>query len=406
MKKLRVWLALTALLAACGRGPTPTPTPAASVTPVTIDLPTGAPPASATPAETATLPPTPLPGATLTPAPTVTLSAQTVVERGHLLPGFSLTVYAEVAAPTSLAYGPDQRLYAATEDGFIYAIADLDDNHRGDSIQQFAAGLTLPLGLAWVGDELFVSEQGRVLALRDDDGDGAADTQRVVVSRLPSFGQHSNDGLALGGDGFIYMGQGSTCDHCVETDPRSGTILRFRPDGSELTVYARGLRNPYDLAFNANGDLFATDNGRDDLGRNEPGEELNLIQSGQNYGWPDCWPGRAAAACAGSVQPVITFTAHTSANGLVFYNGGEFPPEYIGSAFVAILGPVNLFPDDPERGVMRVQLVRNGAGYTATREWFLDLPDGRPVDLTFAPDGGLYVADWENGLILRIVYDG
>src|SRR5436309_2542649 len=126
MKKLSAWLALAALLAACGPGPTPTPTPVASATPVTITLPTAVPPASATPVEPTALPPTPLPGATLTPAPTMTLTAQTLVDRAHLLPGFSMSVYAQVAAPTSLAFGPDQRLYAATEDGFVYAIADLD----------------------------------------------------------------------------------------------------------------------------------------------------------------------------------------------------------------------------------------------------------------------------------------
>jgi glucose/arabinose dehydrogenase len=225
-------------------------------------------------------------GITLAPPATVTVTAQTVVERGHLLPGFSLTLYAEVAGPTSLAFGPDQRLYASTENGLIYAVADLDDDQRGDAIRQFASGFSLPLGLLWIGNELYVSDQGRVVALRDDNGDGAADNERVVVSGLPSDGLHSNDGLALGEDGFIYMGQGSTCDHCVERDPRSGAILRFRRDGSGLAVYARGLRNPYDLAFNDAGDLFATDNGRDDLGRDEPGEELNLIRRGQQSGQP------------------------------------------------------------------------------------------------------------------------
>jgi glucose/arabinose dehydrogenase len=210
VKKSFAGLGLAALLAACGPRPTPTSTPAASVTPAATPLTTAVPPASRTATEAPSPSPSPLPDATLTPAPTATFSIETPVNGGHLLPGFSMSVYSQLTgAPTSLAFGPDQRLYAATDDGFIYAIADLDGNHQGDAIQQFAADLTLPLGLAWIGDELYVSEQGQVLALDDTDGDGAADSQRVVVSGLPSNGSHSNDGLVLGGDGFIYMGQGS-----------------------------------------------------------------------------------------------------------------------------------------------------------------------------------------------------
>ena len=406
MSKLAAWVIFAALLlAACGGGPTATPTPAPGEATPAPGLPTATPQVGASPTAGTPLPPTPLPGVTVTAGPTLTRTAQTVVERGHLLPGFSLTLYAAVPAPTSLTFGPDQRLYAASQEGTIYAVADLNDDHRGDEIQQFATGLNQPLGLAWIAGELYVSELGQVVALRDDDGDGAADHERMVVSGLPSNGLHANDGLALGSDGFIYMGQGTTCDHCEESDPRNGTILRFRRDGTGLAVYARGLRNPYDLAFNAAGDLFATDNGRDDLGRDLPGEELNLIRRGQNYGWPNCWLGAPEADCVGVTQPVITFTAHSSANGLVFYAGDEFPPEYVGDAFVTILGPVNLYPDDPGRGVIRVHLEPSGDGYTATREWFLDLPDGRPLDLAIGPDGALYVADWENGLIYRIFYD-
>ena len=63
------------------------------------------------------------------------------------------------------------------------------------------------------------------------------------------------------------MRSGSTCDACRERNGRSATILSLRPDGSDLRVYARGLRNPYGLAFQpGTGRLFASVNGRDELG--------------------------------------------------------------------------------------------------------------------------------------------
>src|SRR6185503_8156221 len=110
-------------------------------------------------------------------------------------------------------------------------------------------------------------------------------------------------------------------DACREADPRSATILRFEPDGSSAGVYATGLRNPYDVAFNAAGDLFATENGRDDLGQFAPSEELNQIIKGADYGWPDCWEGAPANVCQGSTPAVASFTARSSVDGLVFYNG-------------------------------------------------------------------------------------
>jgi putative membrane-bound dehydrogenase-like protein len=361
---------------------------------------------------TSTLPPvfTPTPSPTVAPTPsaspttppTVTPTPVIVVERGQLPPGFSLTLYAQVQLPTSLTFGPDGKLYVASADQHVYVFSDTDGDHRGALSSIFAGGLETPLGLLWIGKSLYISYNQNVVAMQDTNGDGVQDQSTSIVSNLP-VGLHQNDGMALGADGYIYMGLGSTCDACAESSRLSASILRFKPDGSDFSVFASGFRNPYDVAFNAAGDLFATDNGRDKLGVDIPPEELNHIRAGLNYGWPDCWEGNSAPACAGRAGAVAGFTAHSSVDGLTFYSADNFPPEYRDNAFVAVFGSY-IYPRI-ERGVKRVKLTKQGDSYIGQSEWFLQLGlSGRPLDLTVGPDGGLYVADYEQGAIYRIVY--
>ena len=167
--------------------------------------------------------------------------------------------------------------------------------------------LRTPLGLAWRGRDLFVSEQGRLerLTLRD----GRLVERRVIVKGLP-FGGHQQDNVVLGPNGRLSWGSGSTCDACRERDPRNAAVLSLRPDGSDQRIRARGLRNPYGVAFQpGTGRLYASMNGQDELGSTsdpEPAEMVVVVRRGAFYGWPRCWPNartlRLSGHCGGRRQ--------------------------------------------------------------------------------------------------------
>ena len=389
------WLVMLFAFALAACRSTPNPAPMATSSPIsTFAPPTAAPP----PQSTATNPPSP------TAPPTVPASI-IELEGAEVLPGFSIIKFADVYRPTAFAFDGQGQLYVTATDSNIYLLSDLNQDGRADSQTVFAAGYYLPLGIAVqpaTGD-VYVSHQGGITALSDTDADGKADAKRVLVSSLPTE-LHQNDNLKFGPDGWLYMGLGSTCDACAEYDPRSTSILRFNVETGESEIYATGLRNPYDLAFHPlTGDLFATDNGRDDLGMDIPFEELNHIIQGGNYGFPNCWNEHDQTDCENTIPPVAFFESHSSANGLDFYNGNNFPPEFRGNAFVSIFG--SWLKPDVQTGIQRVVLTSAGETYTGDNSWFVRFPQGvMPLPLLFGPDDALYIGDYINGVIYRISY--
>ena len=292
----------------------------------------------------------------------------------HVPSGYSVATWATgLEHPTALSFGPDHRLYVSEDVGKVVSVS------RGTARPRpFASGLTVPLGLLWRGRTLYVSESGRVQTLT------LAGSRRTIVSGLP-FGLHQQDAIVAGPDGRLYLGSGSTCDSCKETDRRSAAILSFRPDGSDLRVVASGLRNPYGLVF-AGRTLYATVNGKDKLGDSEPAEMVVRVGSGANFGWPDCWPSyaleRLIGACSGVSRPVAYLDPHSSADGIASWRG---------DLFVAEWGEY-LHHNHGRR------LVRISRGHVTTFATGFDHPLALAVD----PSGGLLVADWGRGVIYEI----
>ena len=250
-----------------------------------------------------------------------------------------------------------------------------------------ARGFETPLGLAWRGSSLYVSAQGSVHRLLVRGKRVVA--RRAIVRGLP-FGRHQQDTIVAGPEGRLYVGSGSTCDACRERDPRSAAILSFRPDGTGLRIVARGLRNPYGLAFRpGTNQLYASDNGRDDLGEAEPAETIVLVRPGSDYGWPRCWAGwrlrRLQGSCRGVTRPVAFLEPHSSANSLAFWRG---------SLYVAEWG--QYLSERWGRKLVRVD-VRTGRASTFATGF------AHPLGLTAEPrGGGLLVGDWERGVVYRV----
>jgi glucose/arabinose dehydrogenase len=189
----------------------------------------------------------------------------------------------------------------------------------------------------------------------------------------------------------------------------------YNADGSGGRLFSRGLRNAVGLAVNPwNQQLWATNNGRDNLGDNSPPETIYALRDGANYGWPACHAGTIidpdfgqANSCEGVVAPLVKMQAHSAPLGLAFYPQGAFPAAYHG-LFVAFHGSWNR---SVPTGYKVVFIPLDATGDVAgpaqdfATGWLHDgEASGRPVGVTVGPDGALYISDDKAGLVYRITY--
>lgn len=314
-------------------------------------------------------------------------------------PGVDVSVFADqLEVPSSLAWSNDGTLYVSEYNGRIIALKPDASGNVTRSI--FAEDLPPTLGVAFHDGWLYIGRREGVTRLRDDDDDGVADVVESIVEGLPAA-RHQTDGIAFGPDGRMYIGQGSRSDRAevLGIDPLEAGILVADADGSNLRVYASGLRNPYDLAFHPRtGELFATDNGRD-VPSHGVSDELNVIIDGGDYGWPDCWDRDEGSNCAGTIAPIALFEEHTSADGMLFYSGSMFP-QWRDNIFITQFG-ANSGNPDIGKSIIRVELSRdsNGMWRATTHTWATGFAN--PLDVAVGPDDAIYVADFGAGVIYR-----
>jgi glucose/arabinose dehydrogenase len=325
--------------------------------------------------------------------------------------GFHVSLFAQdLGGVRYLTLGPGGVVYASRSGaGVIVKLPDANRDGVADSAVTVATGLNRPFGIAFRGDTMFVAENNEVVHFNP----GSAN-KIIDVPNVPGGAGHWTRTVVFGADGKMYVSVGSSCNLCVETDSMRAAVMQFNRDGTGGRVYARGLRNSVGLAFNpTTGELWATNNDRDNLADDVPPERINIVKDGRYYGWPQCYlPGQrnpefAGADCSTVEPPAITFQAHSAPLGIAFYTGTAFAPDYRGDAFVAYHGSWNRTVPTGAK-VVRVQ-VQNGRPVGVDdfiTGW--QLPDGtrwgRPVGIVMTHDGALLVSDDMGGKIWRVTY--
>ena len=283
---------------------------------------------------------------------------------------------------------------------------------------------------------VYIGEASRIIRVNPQSlNDAGKITPQVVVDRLPDDGHHPLKQLLLDNNGNIYLSMGAKTNNCENAN---GTPPQFpcaessgaRATASiwkitsplnqpKTTVYARGLRNAMGMTWSAQGELIATENGRDNIHQADrrlsdarlPHDELNVIRAGGDYGWPYCFDNNRAspeyrshaAVCRQKIAPTGLLPAHSAPLGITRYPNDGSVAALRGRYLIALHG----YRDTGHR---LIAIGTNAAGRPAGKAsdvisaWgrTASQPMGAPVEARVAPSGKIYITDDRNDALLRL----
>src|SRR5262245_10998577 len=298
-------------------------------------------------------------------------------------------------------------------DDRIRLLEDTDGDGRADKASVFADRFNnivdgTAAGVLFREGNLYLTCIPNLWLLKDADGDGRAEIRQSLSEGYGvrfAFRGHDMHGLIVGPDGRLYFSIGDrglnvTQDDRKLVNPESGSVLRCELDGSRLELFATGLRNPQELAFDDFGNLFTGDNNSDS---GDQARWVHVLEGGDS-GWrmayqylsdrgpfnrEKIWHPYHEGQPAYIVPPVANFASGPS--GLAYYPGTGLPDHFKNRFLLVDFrgGPAN-------SGVRSLRVKPKGATF--------ELVDPEETiwrvlatDVEFGPDGAIYLSDWVNG---------
>ena len=298
----------------------------------------------------------------------------------------------------------------------IHLIEDTDSDGLADKTSIYAEGFTDEIGgiaagvLHYDGD-VYTTIVPDVWKLRDTNDDGKADQRQSIAYGFGvhlAYAGHDMHGLTVGPDGRIYWtigdkGVGASSKEGRHFQyPNQGAVLRCDPDGSNFEVYARGLRNVQEIAFDQYGNMFGIDNDSD-----RPGEKERFVYIVQHMdaGWRSNWQYRNGTfnpwmdenlsipwhkGQPAYITPPISLYNNGPA-GLAFNPGTALGEEWQNYFF---------HTSAPNGQQWAFQVEQDGASFKMVND--MQIGNGVPiVGINFGPDGALYGVDWGGGYPLN-----
>lgn len=326
--------------------------------------------------------------------------AATLLKEVRVPDGFEASIFATPPAvnyPVFVAAAPDGTVYVSSDGngsldrkphlGRILRVRDTNGDGQGDEVRVLVPDLDSPRGLVWDHDRLYVLHPPDISVFFDRDGDGVAEERKTLVKGIAfTFkdrpADHSSNGLELGVDGWLYAAIGDFGFLEAEgTDGkklqlRGGGVVRVRPDGSGLEVWAHGTRNILEVAVSPLLDGFARDNTNDGGGWDV---RLHHFSGLTQHGYPRLFKNFGDEI----IQPLADYGGGSGC-GAAWIDEPGFPGTWNNAPFTADWGRERVF---------RHGLTPNGATFAADQSEFLRLP--RVTDLDVDAHSALYAASWK-----------
>ena len=304
----------------------------------------------------------------------------------------------------------------------VWFVTDMDGDEVADRAQLYLQDFNqettdVANGIEYLDGEVYISTGPDLWRTKDDDGDGRADETTSISHGWivhVGFSGHGMSGVTVGPQGRIWWGAGDVGMNVVDKEgkhwkyPNEGTVVRCDRDGSNFEVYAHGVRNTHEFAFDDYGNLISVDNDGDHAGESE---RLVYLVDGSDSGWRINWQfgkytdpsnndykvwtdermylPREEGQAAYFLPPLQNYV--NGPTGLVYNPGTALGPDYYKHFFVAEFrgnpgdSPLHAFTLKPD-----------GAGF-ALDSTHIVVSGLLPTGVDFGADGALYFADWING---------